>query len=91
MVLPLYLDPIAERNLSAKFWINWKVFRGRTALLFFPHMCNALQHMLKQRNTTDDFFDVVHVSDFEIYEIEEDKEFLIAQKENGNFVELVEH
>ena len=37
-------------------------------------MCNALQHTLKQRNTTDDFYvelDVAHVSDFEIMKIEE--------------------
>ena len=68
----LHLDPIAERNLSAKFWINWKIFRGRTVLLFFPITCNALQYMLKQWNATDDLFDVAHASDFKIIEIEED-------------------
>ena len=36
-------------------------------------MCNALQHTLTQRNTTDDFFDVALASDFEISEIEEEK------------------
>ena len=90
LVLPLHLDPIAERNVSAKFWITWKIFRGRTALLYFSYMCNALQHTLKQRNTADDFFRVAHASDFEIIKIEVEKEFLVAQRENETFVELVE-
>ena len=41
LVLPLHLDPIAERNLSAQFWI-WDIFGVRTALLF-SYMCNELQ------------------------------------------------
>ena len=91
LVLPLQLDPIAERNLCAKFWINWKIFRGRTALLYFFYMCNALQHTSKQRNTTlmTSLMSLMQV--ILKFKTEVEKGVLVAQRENETFVELVEH